>query len=427
MFIYIKIAIGVLLTSLFLFPFEFTFAPGLNTKLLMAMISLPILFFDIARKDSGIVVKGFIRLTICALMVSLMTFVSVVYNNTNDFAYVTYVISMFVWLGGAYTLLFFLQWTHCEIDFRKIVFYLAAACSLQCLIAILLSRSPLFYNVVHSFYYDLDGLNDFAGDRIYGIGCAFDVAGIRFAAVLIAMGFLLPSIVKKNNNRTTLLYLLSFWIIGIVGNMISRTTSTGLIIALCYILYYNLNVGNTHIVKDIYLLRKWMIGFLLSVIAIVFLLYNIDLQFQNELRFGFEGFFSLIEDGTWEVRSNRQLISMYIFPESSKTWIIGDGYFENTTSDPYYTGKTFKEYYMGVDVGYLRFIYYSGLSGLAALILFFYQATHICMRSLSQYKVLFFFMFILQLIVWLKVSSDLFAVLALFLVLSMISKKHENV
>ena len=75
--------------------------------------------------------------------------------------------------------------------------------------------------------------------------------------------------------------------------------------------------------------------------------YNASAAFRENVRFAFEGFFSLAEKGTWDVHSNNILKNMYVFPDNIKTWIIGDGYMENPRStDPYYVGKIYGGYYM---------------------------------------------------------------------------------
>ena len=63
--------------------------------------------------------------------------------------------------------------------------------------------------------------------------------------------------------------------------------------------------------------------------------------------------------------SNEILKSMVVFPDSLHTWIIGDGYFNNSKYDVYYLGDaTEAGYYMGTDIGYLRFLFYFGTIGL---------------------------------------------------------------
>ena len=64
---------------------------------------------------------------------------------------------------------------------------------------------------------------------------------------------------------------------------------------------------------------------------------------------------------------------MYVFPDNIKTWIIGDGYFANPgDTDPYYVGPLGGAFYKSTDVGYLRFIFYFGVLGLFAFVLFLY-------------------------------------------------------
>ena len=92
-------------------------------------------------------------------------------------------------------------------------------------------------------------------------------------------------------------------------------------------------------------------------IPVIVYFYRTNPTFYENLRFGFEGFFSLVENGEWEVRSNSQLMSMWIWPDNPMTWLIGDGYFNNPiNSNPYYIGPASTDYYMGTDVGYCRFI-----------------------------------------------------------------------
>ena len=420
----IGILLGIILTDFYFFPIGFTFLPGINTKLVMAVLSIPLLLIEIARKQSASLNKDFLVLVLFATAVSLSSFASVVYNNTYDYTFVTYVVSMLVWLGGAYTLLKYLQRVHSGISIQTATFYLATVCALQCVLAVVMDRMPAISHFMSSYIVGHDIIAQMGRDRIYGVGCSFDVAGIRFVAVLIAMGFILPDVIKENKNNPMLIivFLICFGMIAIVGNMISRTTTVGLVIAILYFvylmwLYYSSSKGDVFLVK-------WVCGFCIVCILSVFLWYQFSPQFRQDFQFGFEGFFSLAETGTWDVSSNNQLFRMFYMPETLKTWIIGDGYFNATTSDPYYTGKAYKSFYMGTDVGYLRFIYYSGLIGMVAFVVFFLKSAQICMKHFPTYKSLFFCLFASQMIIWIKVSSDLFAAMALFLALAFINGRN---
>ena len=171
----------------------------------------------------------------------------------------------------------------------------------------------------------------------------------------------------------------------------------------------------------------WSVILLVSIPFIIYW-YQTDLSFQANFRFGFEGFFSLVEKGEWDVHSNEMLRNMYVFPDNLKTWLIGDGYFRNPLgTDPYYTGIIWRGYYHGTDVGYLRFIYYFGVFGLLAFCLFMYKAGRICMNRFTSYRTLFLMILLVNFIVWLKVSTDIFLVFALFLCVNKEeNEKHEQ-
>jgi O-antigen ligase len=166
-------------------------------------------------------------------------------------------------------------------------------------------------------------------------------------------------------------------------------------------------------------LWKWLIGTILVALLIIIPLYNTNVIFRTNTRFAFEGFFSLVEKGRWEVHSNNILMDMYIFPDNLKTWLIGDGYIENpTTIDPYYTGNDNNTFYKGTDVGYLRFIFYFGIFGLLAFIAFFIAITKDCMKKFPKQGILFLLFLAVNLIGWFKVSTDIFLVFAPFLLIS---------
>jgi hypothetical protein len=124
----------------------------------------------------------------------------------------------------------------------------------------------------------------------------------------------------------------------------------------------------------------------------------------------------LAEKGEWDVSSNDRLMNMYVFPDNAKTWIIGDGYFDGpSNTDPYYVGPTMTGFYMWTDVGYLRFIFYFGLIGLAAFMFFFIKCGQVCAYKFRNYALLFWLLVLLNFIIWFKVSTDIFVVFALFL------------
>ena len=258
------------------------------------------------------------------------------------------------------------------------------------------------------------GGNGFMGkmdNRMYGIGCALDVAGLKFSCVLVAISFVVMNGLCKSNLRTYV-YWIAYLFVAVVGNMIGRTTSVGVVVSVFYMIVHCLYNGDSGYLKSRIFPLVLMITVLLPILVF---LYNNNPQTRDDLRFGFEGFFSLAETGKWETNSNNRLQGMFILPDNPKTWIIGDGYFDNPYTDPYYNGDNPTEYYKGTDVGYLRFIYYFGIIGLISFVVFFFEAFWNCASRHRQYAMLFLMLLLVNYIVWIKVSSDIFLIFAFFL------------
>lgn len=103
MYKYLVHIISVILTSFYFFPIETVFLPGMNTKMALAGIGLLILGKRLAqRRDAGIN-KNFFVLSLLALGISLISLLTMTINNTPDASFLTYFVSMWVWMGGAYT------------------------------------------------------------------------------------------------------------------------------------------------------------------------------------------------------------------------------------------------------------------------------------------------------------------------------------
>lgn len=73
--------------------------------------------------------------------------------------------------------------------------------------------------------------------RLYGIGAALDPAGVRFSIVLLLIVYLLCEDEGVKQVRwKTFACLFAFFVIAVIGNMISRTTSVGLFLGIVYLI-----------------------------------------------------------------------------------------------------------------------------------------------------------------------------------------------
>jgi hypothetical protein len=282
-------------------------------------------------------------------------------------------------------------------------------CVFQCFFALLINQSPFIKSFVGEYFsLQQDFLDASNVKRLYGIGAALDTAGVRFSAVLIMIATALSHRNRGIHQYHDYFYLICFFVIIVVGCMISRTTSVGAFLAIV-ILFHN----GTNVFKD-KLLAEFLVV-LLGIIIIVIFFYHRIPEIERLIQFGFEGFFNLFETGDFSTSSTDRLKTMYVFPESLHTWIIGDGYFSNPYLDPYYVGEFIGGFYMGTDVGYLRFIFYFGMIGLISFSIFMFVASRECSVMLPDYKNMFSAILLLGFLIWLKVSTDIFLVFALFI------------
>ena len=414
---YIGYLITLIVTSLYFFPFEFSFLPGVNTKMAMAVLGLVLFVYSCVKNRSIELSKEYICVFLLALLTSFWGIASTTYNSTSDYTYASYFVSMAVWLGGAYFVVQTISFIHGQPNTELVCNYLIAVCVAQCGLALVIDQVPAVKAFVDSFL----GGSGFMGkseSRLYGIGCSLDVAGTRFCAVLI----MTAEMISRSKGRKLVLYVFSFYFLTVVGNMIARTTTVGVALAICYLLirtfFISPNLGSGR--------KSWIIFGVCFVLTsvLIFILYDFSPVFKAYFRFAFEGFFSLAETGQWEVSSNDILKSMVVFPDNARTWLIGDGYFENPWGvDLNYIGPEYYGFYMQTDIGYLRFLFYFGICGLLTFIAYFIFVSRLCVRRLSDYKLLFVFIVVLNFILWFKVSTDIFLVFALFMCLPIESEQ----
>lgn len=413
--------IGVLLTStaasMFLFPFEFRALPGMNTKRIMAAMALVILLWRLIQQHELKMNKDFLYLSILAGLVSFFGIVSVTYNSTEDYTYATYISSCWVWWGAAFTVCSFISWVHGRLDLRLIINYLAIVCVFQSIIALVMDSNPDVKSAINSVVLQEDKVYLGNVRRLYGIGATLDVAGSRFSAVLVMLMYLLATPRFEKRWYEYLLYLSAFIIIIVGGNMIARTTMVGVIIAFLYVAFTTFKKESPQKHRS-FALWYWFAGILFISVPLITYAYNNDPQMKKHIRFGFEGFFNWVEKGDFNYTSNNRLKEMYVWPDNLKTWVVGDGYFENPLdTDVHYTGKTTEGYYMSTDVGYSRFIFYFGVLGLLMFSFYFIEVGRTCMRRFPEWKMLFLMLLLVHFTVWAKVSTDIFLCFAPFLCL----------
>lgn len=414
--------IGILLTLIaadfYLFPFEPSVLPsGINVKMILAGLALPCIGFHLASQRKALISKDFIIICLFTIPISLFSLLSNVYNNTSDFSFNFYFVSVFVWMAAGFTVTSMIRFVHKKLSVQLLADYLIGVCCLQCILALSMEYIPSLKEAIDSMMAGTNAFMGDAGERMHGLGCALDVAGGRFAAILTIIAFLLT---KTDSKIKIWFYIISFFIILVMGNMIGRTTTVGGVLAILYWIYDTLRGNRSE--NGFY---KYLLIGLCVIIPLIVILYFTNPVFYQQIRFGFEGFFAWIETGRWETNSNDILLNhMLVFPDNMKTWLIGDGYGANpTVNDPYYTGKAYHGFYMGTDIGYLRFIFFFGIFGMASMVALFVCFWRIFRNRFNNLKHLVTLLLFINLIIWFKATSDL---LPIFAILFCVSKADQD-
>lgn len=402
----LKIILAYVVSWMFFFPLSFTFLPdSINSKMLMAVLGVGFLWKDIVDRKSGLIAKqSVILMFMTAMLFSLICYTTTVINNTDTSDYITYFVSMVVWWAAAYASYGMIRYAHGEINLKLIGIYIIMLCVGQGLISFLFYLSPSVYLYFSRFFEILEATAK-SGVRLFGLGVSSDTGGVRYAISLVFIAYLMlkPSV----SNAETLFYSLSFVVIVVLGNMMARTTTVGVLLAVMYVVYVIVKKKNYANLSSL----KVLLGVVVLLLPVFISLNSFFPQVEELYRFAFEGFYKQLETGEWSTSSTNILLDMWkIWPDSTKTWLIGDGLFLDP-NDP-------TLYYMGTDVGYARFVFFCGLLGLSTFAIFFALIVRTLCARFPLHSDLFLMLLIMVFAIWVKVTTDIFFVFALLLCLT---------
>lgn len=391
-----------LMMSFYFHPVFFTAYPFYNTKVMLAVLGGGVLVFNTIRTKDYTLSKGLLNALMIAGVFALVNYISLIINQTEDYSYTSYPVTVLVWVIGAYGAINFIRWTHHKVTIELVVRYLAGVGAFHSILSQLIDKNDAVKDIVTSIFYVSPDMEEMG--RLYSFGVALDPSGVRFAVTLIMIaGVLTLSKVVKKSISLMVFYFLCFVIISVLGNIISRTTTVGMGLGL---LIFVLSTGLYKFVIKVGKIKTMrVLGIVLALgIPLTIYFYNTNASFRDQVEYGFEGFFNFFESGDFETGSTDVLATMWVWPQDNKTWIIGSGVFLSKAGDFTYFS----------DIGYCRFVFYSGLIGLTVFGLYFiYNAVHFSIRY-PRYKYIFLLMIVVTFVVWTKVATDIFQLYALF-------------
>lgn len=392
--------LSVIIVDSFFFDFTLRIFPIANSKMILAVIGAIAFVLDSIRKGQPLLSKRVIISAFLAILFSLWCYVAITINGTNNRDFVTYFASFGTWLGGAYGVYALLKLLHGHVDLRQISWYLAWVGVFQCTIALLIDNFEGVRSFVNSVFLMANDFFENAG-RLYGIGCALDPAGVRFSAVqvLIAHQLAKEESVRRNIGSYITLFI-SFLGIAIVGSIISRTTIVGTGLGLVYILVSNLRIGRGGTMDRLQFgLSLVLLLLIAAAIGISTHLYNTSVSFHSELRFGFEGFFNWVETGEFRTGSTDHLQTMWVWPETTRSWILGEG--------------KLGVFEINSDIGYCNYIFHCGLIGMSIFSAFFLFNHFSLTSKFRNFTLAALLLTAVTFIVWCKVMTDIFLIDAL--------------
>ncbi|WP_131474448.1 hypothetical protein [Flavobacterium sp. KMS] len=353
--------------------------------------------FELERHNNVFLTNNIIKIYFVLMLLSFISLISLTANSSSEIEYIKYSITVSTIIFGSYLLYLILIKVHHFLSFQIIANYIIAVVLFQVILSLLMFIFPtvntFFLNIQVFNEMDVSVIEQTVELRLIGFGARFFGAGLVNAYALILISF---AVSFSKNKKELLFYAFSFLIIFVIGMMMARTTLIGFILSLFVLL---LSASNTSTSAPKLKSKKYFLGYIFYfVLLLVLIVWVITLFIPKVLEilqvasnFGFEIFINYFENGTAESASTDMMQEMYVWPQKEWTYIFGDGRFYSTPGDP--SGG----YYMGIDIGYIRLLYYFGISGLIT----FYWLQFIAIQMLGKtfFKKPYMFIIIMSLFV----------------------------
>ncbi len=408
----------------YLYSVHFIFLPSfVGTRPLLGLFGFILVVVQIFNKKKIILSNKSIKGGSLFVIFILFSTITTTLYNAYDYFILKYFLSVVIILFASYFVINIFTKINPTFNYTDLFQIIINTVTIQMFIAILLVVFPNFSEVINSIQFiskqKLEIGESIAGFRLVGFGSSYFNAGILNGIALLMISALIT--LKKNSKLISMILIFQFLFILSIGINMSRTTIVGAVLAILYLLF------NIFIFKHkSFRIKKFPFIFLISLVGTIvsiatYIIINID-TFSNEssafIRYALEFLFSYIDHGSLSTGSTNTLQSMYRFPNNMSTYIVGDGYFNNPSGNGYY---------MHIDVGYLRLLYYTGGIGMIFYFLIQFQLIKEISNKIKDRNNFFYLLFIYVIILNFKGMTDIYYILFLFLFLQIhINKKRLN-
>jgi len=407
----IKTIIIILLLFTYIYPVFLKFSP-IPTDRIIQVIGFIVMFFSSRFFIDILKIKGLKSILDYIFLMVVFIFIIYIWNFGNsDLYFLKETSSILFYFFSACLVCYVLSRKYSNNLFVRLLDYIVIISVIQAVISLLIFVNPDLFNM----YLDLLNPNTNQGlfdrvslieRRLIGVGSAFFSGAIKYGVVffiLIILPYCKDSFIGKNK----LFYILSFTIISVAGMLTARTFFGAVFLGLVLYILIDLKNGLKLVFKILPLLL------IISIIITKAFDFFIEGNRLEEISgFVFEIFFNYLENGELVTSSSDATLSMYIFPDSLKTWLFGDGRMLLANG-----------YYMRTDIGYIRLLFYFGIVGM--FFYFLYQIT-LFKYLYRLFSETIFKKFILILFLWVVVLNFKgLAELNPYIILFMVVKGYE--
>lgn len=418
----VKNIVALILMFLYFYTITFSFLPFSTTVIFGIFGFLWFGLLVLQDKISFTINKYMMRFLILLFSVGSVSMVSLAINSTRDIKFISYVFSTLAIIFASYFVIKILKKMKYELSFEFIGRLIINVIFIQSIIAFSMFLIPELKELLLGLekltadqYEQVNALFEF---RIFGLGASKTfMAGIYngFGLILMAIFFRM----YKFSSKQLFVFSLKFLLIFLVGMMMARTTLVGALLAISIILMPKDFKATISMVKKRFLFIT--LAFIVPIV-IILLLMNFSstfaMTFGRAIEYGFEMFVNYFAYGSFETDSTNELKTFYVFPTELKTYIIGDGYWAHPTD--------IGQYYMNIDVGYLRLIYYFGIVG---LLTYLSMQIYLIVRAYKSFNIgaeIYLFVVAYLLILNLKGFIDLLFMHILFLMAYLLNKNNGS-
>lgn len=362
-FFYALIAFLALFT--YLYPIAFVFLP-LDTGRILHVFGVAYVLFV---KKACIPKRIYTIFKYASFLVIMGLLATIFFNNSYDFSFLLKLIAVFLYSFSAIMVVDLIKISVKNFSVYTVLEWMVYAAVIQAIISFLLFFSPPIKDVVLSMMKQSE-----VAESIVLSQSAFRLIALsktQYASMAVMYGFALFFAItlsfsgQSDFYKKKFRFYFSVFIVCIAGILSARSffLIAGLaFVYLCYLLY--LKYGYRTI---IYICGVSGIAFAIFLGSFYFLK---DSEYSETYEWAFEWYINLLETGSFETNSTNKLQTMWHFPSSTKTWLLGDGMFHLPNG----------AFYMSTDVGYLRNLFYWGLLGTTMM----YFVQYLYFRTVSS-------------------------------------------